>query len=571
MSMSNAAPRVNDSDLIVIGAGAAGMTAALVGALEGYKVTLYEASEQVGGTTATSAGTLWIPGNSQGLRAGHDDSLEKAHTYLNALIGPDDQHGLRAAYLSSAAQAIDYLQAHSAVEFISSGTHPDYLDLKGAAQAGRAISPAQFDGRLLGAEFDRVRPPIPHFMVLGGLMVGKADIQALLGRFQSFSHFFHSARIVGRYAFDRFKGYGRGTRLVMGNALVAQLLFSLRCVGVKIVYGARCQKLLLQEGRVTGALMLHKNGELHASHARIGVVLCAGGIGHHPQLRHAFGVTAQGSHSLSFKGNRGEGIDVACAIGAALKRSAPDFLWQPVSKIPETRDYPSSLYPHLFLDRAKPGLIAVNRTGRRFVNEGVSYHHFVEGMLQASEATPSLCPAYLICNADFVKRYGLGAIHPGTKNLKDWAARGYISLADTIESLAIQLNVDANGLRASVEQMNQAAAQGHDSRFGKGSTAVSRFNGDPGHTPNPCLAALGSGPYVGLEVWPGESASSSGLLTTADGQVLDKAGHVISGLYACGNDMASIWHGHYPGPGATLGPAMVFAYRIIQGLSARRT
>ena len=192
-------------------------------------------------------------------------------------------------------------------------------------------------------------------------------------------------------------------------------------------------------------------------------------------------------------------------------------------------------------------------------------------MRQASEATTSLCPAYLICNADFVKRYGLGAIHPGTTNLKDWAARGYISLADSIKSLAIQLKVDPNGLRASVEQMNQAAAQGHDAIFGKGSTAVSRFNGDPGHTPNPCLAPLGLGPYVGLEVWPGESASSSGLLTTAHGQVLDEAGSVITGLYACGNDMASIWRGHYPGPGATLGPAMVFAYRIIHGLRTRST
>ncbi len=568
MTYSKAAPQERDDDLIVIGGGAAGMTAALVGALEGYKVTLFEASEQVGGTTATSAGTLWIPGNSQGLRAGHEDSVEKARTYLDALIGQDDPRGLRAAYLSSAAHAIDYLQARSAVEFLSSGTHPDYLELDGAALAGRAISPAQFDGRLLGSEFGRVRSPIAHFMVLGGLMVGKADINALLGRFQSRSHFLHSARIVGRYALDRLKGYGRGTRLVMGNALVAQLLFSLTRAGVNVVYGARCQNLLRQEGRVTGALMQHQ-GTQRAYHARVGVVLCAGGIGHHPQMRRAFGAEALGSQCLTFEGTRGEGIDAARAVGGALERGVPDFLWQPVSKVPRTQNHASSLYPHLFLDRAKPGLIAVNRAGRRFVNEGASYHHFVEGMRQASETTAPLCPAYLICNADFVKRYGLGAIHPGTTTLEDWVARGYISMADTIESLAIQLEVDANGLRASVAQMNQAAAQGHDALFGKGSTAVSRFNGDPDHTPNPCPAPLGSGPYIGLEVWPGESASSSGLLTTADGQVLDEAGRVITGLYACGNDMASIWRGHYPGPGATLGPAMVFAYRIIQGLRTR--
>ncbi|XJC73900.1 FAD-binding protein [Delftia tsuruhatensis] len=223
-------------------------------------------------------------------------------------------------------------------------------------------------------------------MVLGGLMVGKADINALLGRFQSRSHFLHSARIVGRYALDRLKGYGRGTRLVMGNALVAQLLFSLTRAGVNVVYGARCQNLLRQEGRVTGALMQHQ-GTQRAYHARVGVVLCAGGIGHHPQMRRAFGAEALGSQCLTFEGTRGEGIDAARAVGGALERGVPDFLWQPVSKVPRTQNHASSLYPHLFLDRAKPGLIAVNRAGRRFVNEGASYHHFVEGMRQASETT----------------------------------------------------------------------------------------------------------------------------------------------------------------------------------------
>lgn len=566
MGRRNVASHEGDSDLIVIGAGAAGMTAALVGALKGYHVTLYEASDQVGGTTATSAGTLWIPGNSQGLRAGHTDSLEQARAYLEQLMGADDPQGLREAYLNSAAQAIDYLQAHSAVDFMASGMHPDYLELNGAATAGRAISPTPFDGRLLGSEFSRVRAPISHFMVLGGLMVGKADIQALLGRNHSGSHLLHSARLIGRYAADRLKGYSRGTRLVMGNALIAQLLYSLIQAGVKIIYGARCHKLLQHEGRVTGALIRHKKGAVQAVHACVGVVLCAGGVGHHTQLRRTFGASSQGSQSLSFEGNRGDGIDAACAIGAALQRSCPDFLWQPVSKVPGEKGSPDSLYPHLFLDRAKPGLIAVTRTGQRFVNEGASYHHFVEAMRAASKTVNSPCPAYLICNTEFVKHYGLGAIHPGTTQLQKWEARGYIRLATSIESLAIQLKIDPTGLRESADQMRRAAAQGYDPQFGKGSTIVSRFNGDPDHAPNPCLAPLGPGPYVGLEVWPGESASSSGLLATANGQVLNEAGEAISGLYACGNDMASIWRGHYPGPGATLGPAMVFAYRIIQSL-----
>lgn len=546
------------------------MTAALVAALHGLKVTLLEASDQVGGTSSSSAGTLWIPGNSQGARAGHCDSLDGARTYLDALMGADDPRGLRSAYLTSAAEAIDFLEANSALEFRSAGTHPDYLEFAGSAMAGRAISPVEFDGRRLGKKFSRVRAPLPHFMVLGGMMVGKADISALLGRFESASNFIHAARLVGRYALDRLTGYPRGTRLVMGNALVARLLYSLMRAGVTVAYEARCESIVLNEGRVAGVRFRHRDSDAtRLLVARAGVVLCTGGVGHHAELRRAFGTDALHSHSLAFDGNLGEGIEAALAVGAALERSDPDFLWQPVSLVPDGAGR-KSLYPHLFLDRAKPGLIAVDRSGRRFVNEGASYHHFVEGMRAARDTAKCATPAYLVCNAGFVKQYGLGAIHPGTTNLSQWTQRGYVAVADTLHSLAEQLGIDADGLRASVAQMNEAAVQGRDALFGKGSTAVSRFNGDPTHLPNPCLAPLEAGPYVGLEVWPGESASSSGISTTADGEVLGKSGRAIPGLYACGNDMASIWRGTYPGPGATLGPAMVFAYRLIRAIVSKR-
>jgi succinate dehydrogenase/fumarate reductase flavoprotein subunit len=554
----------SDSDLVVIGAGAAGMTTALVAALRGLKVTLFEASDQVGGTTATSAGTLWVPGNRHAAQAGLPDTVEKARTYLDALIGPEDPRGLRAAYLASAAQAIDELEANSSVLFRSAGTHPDYLELDGAAIAGRAISPAEFDGRLLGRDFRRVRAPLPHFMVLGGMMVGKADISALLGRFRSWSNFKHSARLVGRHVADRLKGFPRGTRLVMGNALVARLLHSLIRAGVTVVYGARCEGLLVEGGRVAG-VRIRQQGTVTAHRAGAGVVLCTGGVGHHATLRRELGAHALNSQSLSFEGNRGEGIEAARRAGAALERSNPDFLWQPVSRVPGARGT-TSLYPHLFLDRAKPGLLAVDRTGRRFVNEGASYHHFVEGMRRGGTGQGPAIPAFLICNASFVKTYGLGAVHPGTVNLRPWVQPGYLAVADSLDALAQALHINAEGLRESVRQMNEAAAQGLDPLFGKGSTEVSRFNGDPSNKPNPCLSPLEEGPFVGLEIWPGESANSSGLSTSIDGEVLDEAGRAIPHLYACGNDMASIWRGAYPGPGATLGPAMVFAYRLVQRL-----
>src|SRR5271167_1367777 len=191
-------------DLLIAGAGPAGMTAALVASLQGLDVLLCEKSEQVGGTGATSAGTLWIPGNHQSRKAGFDDSAEKAQDYLDALIGGPVNRDLRVAYLQTGPIAIDYLEDNSDVKFLPCGRHPDYRsNMKGAAVAGRAIIPQPFDGRLLGADFARLRPPIPEYMLFGGMMIGKADIPALLGRFKSLANFNHAARLMARYLADR--------------------------------------------------------------------------------------------------------------------------------------------------------------------------------------------------------------------------------------------------------------------------------------------------------------------------------------------------------------------------------
>jgi succinate dehydrogenase/fumarate reductase flavoprotein subunit len=262
-------------------------------------------------------------------------------------------------------------------------------------------------------------------------------------------------------------------------------------------------------------------------------------------------------HSLAFEGDRGDGIAAARRAGARLDQHPGNFFWQPVSVVPR----PSSgtgLFPHLYLDRAKPGLIAVDAAGGRFVNEGASYHHFVAAMLQSNRAVP----AHLICDAAFVRAYGLGVIAPGTRDLRAFEHRGYITMASTLTALATKLGIDAQGLAVSVHKNNQHARAGVDPDFGKGSTEVSRFNGDPSHRPNPCLGPIATPPFCALKIWPADAASSTGLATNADGVVLDGAGAPIPGLYACGNDMASVMRGAYPGPGTTIGPAMVFGHRI---------
>jgi succinate dehydrogenase/fumarate reductase flavoprotein subunit len=546
-------------DLLVAGAGAGGMAAALVAGLKGLQVLLCEKSGMVGGTSATSAGTLWIPCNTQSLRAGFEDSLERARLYLDGLVATGEGRELREAFLATAPAAIDYLEANSAVEFVPAGRHPDYRELPGAAEAGRGLVAKEFDGRLLGGDFARVRPPIEEFMLLGGMMVGKTDIPRLLGRYRSAGNFGHSAKLVLRYATDRLN-YPRGTRLTMGNALVGRLFHSLRQRRVPMLFDARVAELLREGGRVTGAL-IRRGAETVRVRARKGVVLATGGFGQNRALRERLMAppAAAQARSMAHAHNTGDGVSLAGSLGASLAGKRSGGLWTPAS-LTRRSDGSEGMYPHFLLDRAKPGLIAVNAAGQRFVNEGCSYHDFVEAMLEAHKQGLPTIPAWLICTADFVQAYGLGAIHPGTRNLDRFERDGYVARAGSLRELAGTISIDAAGLEATVKRYNEHAARGEDPDFGKGSTVLNRFNGDPA-APHPCLAPIERPPFVAQAVWPADISVSTGLATDADARVLDAGGAPIAGLYACGNDMASIFMGTYPAPGTTLGPAVTFGYR----------
>jgi len=546
-------------DLLIAGAGPAGMTAALVASLEGLDVLLCEKSDQVGGTGSTSAGTLWIPGNHQSQAAGFVDSAEQADAYLTALIGRATNRETRDAYLQTGPAAIDYLCARTDVQFIPCGPHPDYRsNMPGAAIAGRAIVPEPFDGRLLGEEFRRVRPPIPEFMVFGGMMVGKADIAPLIGRFRSIANFIHSARLFVRYLADRLK-YPRGTRLMMGNALVGRLFYSLRRRGVPILFDASIVDAMGDRLGVVGARVNVGGTEIEIR-ARKGVILATGGYAHNKRFRDAFMPQPVPAHSMSYEGNRGDGVDIGQRLGATI---APEHgssgLWTPVS-ITKRPDGSNGLFPHLVLDRAKPGLIAVNSAGRRFVNEADSYHDFVLAMFESHKMAPAI-PAYLICDSVFIEKYGLGVVYPGHSNVAKFVDSGYLMSGHTLDELAAKIAVDPAQLHKTVARYNGFAETGVDVDFGKGEAELNRFNGDGTHRPNPCIGPLAAAPFYAVAVWPADIAVSTGLSTDRDARVLGTDGKPIPGLYACGNDMASVMAGSYPGPGTTLGPAIVFAYR----------
>jgi succinate dehydrogenase/fumarate reductase flavoprotein subunit len=548
----------SETDLIVIGAGAGGMTAALVGALEGLQVVLCEKSDVVGGTTATSAGSVWIPGSSQSKKAGVPDSIAAAKTYLAGLLGRDTSDDRLSAYLVSGPAMLDYLERRTSVVFAPPPIHPDYRDLPGAAVGGRALGAVPFDGRLLGADFERVRPPRREFTVLGGMMVGKNDIPPLLAPFRNWIHFRHTVGLIARQLSDRLR-FKRGTRLIMGNALVARLLYDLRRMDIDIRYRSSLKDLIKSDGEIIGAILATPTGERTIC-ARKGVVLATGGIGWSDELRERLLPGSARRYSLSPDSNTGDGISAGeRAFGEIDDDLASAALWMPSSVMTQP-DGHLSVFPHIMLDRAKPGLLAVDGSGRRFVNEANSYHDFVQGMLR-SNRSPASVPAYLVCDRSFVFDYGIGLVHPGTRNLRGFIERGYLVEGTTIEHLAEKIGAPSDVLSESIERYNKYAAAGIDEEFGRGSSPLNRFNGDPASKPNPCLRKIGPGPYYAVAVWPSDLASSAGLRTDSRGRVLRSDGKAIKRLYAVGTDAASVFKGTYPGPGTMIGPAMVFAWR----------
>ncbi|PKA42287.1 FAD-binding protein [Rhizobium sullae] len=548
-------------DLLVFGAGAGGMTAALKGALDGLSVLLCEKTDMVGGTTATSGGTVWIPGAVLSREAGVPDTTARAAEFLRHVEGNRGGDDLRTAFLETGPDAIAELQEKTDVQFVAASAHPDYLDGPGSAYGGRALSPLLFDGRQLGADFARVRPPRDVFMGLGGMMVGRAELGALLGPFKSLSNFRTTLGIVLPYFRDRLR-HRRGTRLLMGNALVGRLLLSLRKRGVPIWFESRLVDFLQSDGRVTGAVIETGDGRRSVL-ARLGVVLATGGIGWNEALRKQFYPSKVAPISQSPISNRGDGISLAVErLGAALDDGGDSAgLWMPCS-IRKNSDGSQSVWPHILLDRAKPGLIAVGPNGRRFVNEADSYHDFCSGMVRAG-----LSEAWLIVDSRFIAKYGLGLALPGGRGAARLMRQGYLIRSVDLADLARSIGVDPEGLKVTIALNNQSAAMGRDNEFRRGDSTLNRFNGDASVAPNPCLAPIATAPFYAVKVMPVDLAGSAGLRIDADSRVLDPSGSPISGLYACGNDATSIFRGTYPGPGTTIGPAMVFAWRAATAAS----
>jgi succinate dehydrogenase/fumarate reductase flavoprotein subunit len=400
------------------------------------------------------------------------------------------------------------------------------------------------------------------------MMVARADIPHFRSVLRSPRSLLRVLRLVAGYCLQRTR-FRRGTHLVLGNALAARLLKSLLDRKVPILTDTAILRLLEEGGRVCGVEVRTPSGEQRVIEARRGVVLACGGFSHNEELRARLLPQEVGRTSAAAEGSTGDGLALGQAVGGALAEAAisPAF-WTPAS-LPATRDGRPGVYPHTVTDRGKPGMLAVNVAGLRFTNEADSYHEFVRAVLRTHSQHQAI-PAYLICDRRALWRYGLGAVKPMTLRLARYRQSGYLVEALNLRSLAARLGIDARNLEATVATYNRDAAAGVDTRFGRGSNAYHRYVGDAANLPNPCMHPVDKPPFYAVALYPADLGTATGLRCGHKGEVLDGEGRPIAGLYACGNDMSSIMCGAYPGPGITLGPALVFGYLAATHIAAVR-
>lgn len=549
---------VANYDVVVVGAGAAGLTAAAVAAVEGLRVLLIEKSQVVGGTTAWSGGMVWVPANRKMAALGISDSIDNARLYIDQVWPGEESRTPLAAFLRRADEAITYLETHTPLRLKPVEKYPDYYpDLPGATLGGRVLEPCPFDGRLLGHDFSLLRPPMPDFTLFHGMMISRRDIPHFRKIGRSWASTIRATRLTTRYILERLRA-SRGTTLHLGNALSGWLFLAVRRLGVELCLETTVTSLTQRHGDISGVVLRDRAGLTRQVDARA-VILATGGFPHDPALCTLFMPEPTRHISAAVPTAAGEGIHLGLAAGGQIATTnVSHAFWVPVSRFRHP-DGSETLFPHTVTDRSKPGLIAVDRAGKRFVNEAISYHEFGLAMLrhQLSEQVA----AFLICDSRFLWRYGLGRIKPFRLSVRRYKMAGYLTSAPTIPELARRLGIDPR-LATTISDYNVGARLGTDTQFGRGNDAYQRHLGDGTHQPNPCVAPIEHGPFHAVAIYPASLGTASGLATDESGAVLDVAGNVIAHLYACGNDMNAVMGGSYPGPGITLGPALTFGYLV---------
>ena len=529
--MSNTSPffgveQLEDTyDVVVMGSGASGLTAAVRAAHAGLRVAVVEKADKLGGTSAAGGGVIWAPANHLGAAAGYQDSEQDGIDYLTAAAGDIMSHEDITWYVRTSGEAIKFLDEHTRVELMPL-TRPDYhMEWPGAAAGGRSLDNAAFRADDYPEIAEVLRQPT-YFPLL--TMVERDDLN---GRAPD------AQLLTDRAA--------QGVR-TMGGALVGSLTASALDNNVHIALNAPVTNLEYTSD--TWHLTVADTKTITAA----AVVIASGGFDYNERLRKTFlplDVTPIGAPS-----NEGDGLELGMAAGASLRDM--NALWGVpiINAAGQTYDgKPTGRMGNV--EMTLPGSITVNTAGHRFVNEALNYHDAARVFANIDPHTGRAQnnPAWLVFDHTFMSKYPVAGSTPGQ-------APAWMLQAESLPALAQQAGIDAEQLLATVEKFNDDARQGVDTQFGRGSSEQDRHLGDASVTPNPCLAPLETGPYYAVPLHAGTLGTSGGLATNLDGQVVDRHQQPIEGLYAAGNVSGGVFRNTYPGGGATLGSGVTRAY-----------
>ncbi|WP_214325661.1 FAD-dependent oxidoreductase [Nonomuraea sediminis] len=526
-------------DVVVIGSGAAGLAAALTAQLRGLSAVVVEKTDRYGGSSSLSGGAIWVPGNLylDGTRL--RDSREEARTYLKSTVGDRVPEERREAYLERGPEMVRFLHDRTRhVRFEYTPGYSDYYpERPGGKALGRSVEPALFDLRKLGA-LRRImrRAGLPTYgMVMNSREFHKVNMIVPTWRGKRMA-----LKIGLRAVWSLLSGARYAS---LGEALVGRLSLALAEAGGKILVNTPFEEFVVTDGRVTGVRAGGRTIE-----AGGGVILAAGGFSHSRPLRERYlPKPTDARWTSAAPGQTGDTIGAALGLGARL--DLMDRVWGMPTAVP-----PGEAPVFLVTDRAVPGMVIVDSRGDRFVNEAVPYHEFVDTMY-AKDAVHS----WMVIDQRTKNRYIILNHFPGQPFKRSWLKSGFVKKADTVEELAVRMGVAPGRLRRTVDRFNGFARQGRDEDFHRGESAYDRYYGDP-TLPSPNLAELAKGPYYAIPIVPGDIGTKGGVVTDASARVLREDGTPIEGLYAAGNVSAAVMGETYPGPGATLGPAMTFGY-----------
>ncbi|MEZ5709835.1 MAG: FAD-dependent oxidoreductase [Blastomonas sp.] len=547
-------------DVIVVGSGAAALAAACRVSDLGASVVILEKTDRIGGNSATSGGGIWVPNNALYAETGMTDSEEDAFSYLRSVI-PAEQisDATIRTYIRSAPEMIEYLR-EIGVPYRPVDHYPDYYpSAPGWRPGGRTMDCAPLDGRELGSALYQLRE-MPHASKVFGrinLSIKEVSkIQAVAKGWQKIA-----AKALGRYLTDlggRLRGK-RDRRLCMGEALVGRLLLATRKRGIELRLSTPVAGLLREGGRIVGVVVTDGEGRRQSISARRGVIIASGGFERSDDMRQEnLANPTSPQWSAGSPGNTGDLIRAGRDIGAATGLMneawwAPVVLWggRPVV---------------LFFEKSKPGMVVVDRHGKRFMNEAITYNSYGKCVYGEDYSVRDRVPAYIIFDRSYREKYMFGgllqaAMSPDWMNRDAFGPNGLLHKAPTLAALAEKLGIDPAGLQATADRMADYARSGVDEEFGRGSDAHDQQYGDDRVKPNPCLGPIERGPFYGAPLYTGDIGTKGGLVIDDDGQVLDTEGKAIPGLFAAGNCTASIMGDRYPGAGCTLGPALTMAYR----------